>query len=73
MTAGVAFRRVRLAAPSALLPEIADFYGRLLGRPAEQPEPSLVAVRVGETVMEFEAAAGSPFYHFALLVPGRPF
>jgi hypothetical protein len=73
MTTGVAFRRVRLAAPSALLPEIADFYGRLLGRPAEQPEPSLVAVRVGETVIGLEEAAGSPFYHFALLVPGDRF
>ena len=32
-----------------------------------------VAVEVGETVLEFRAGGGSPFYHFALLVPGDRF
>ena len=32
-----------------------------------------MAVAVGETMLELRAAAGSPFYHFALLVPGDRF
>lgn len=71
-TAHRALLRVRLAAPSALLPELTTFYGRLLGE-VEPTEPGVVAIRVGETLLELEEAAGAPFYHVALLVPGDRF
>jgi hypothetical protein len=63
---------VRLAAPAALLPELAAFYGDLLGLPAALAGDT-VTVRVGETTLELVAAEGAPFYHVALLVPGDRF
>jgi hypothetical protein len=68
-----AFLQLRLAAPDTLLPELARFYGGLLEQGAERLEGGTVAVRVGETALELRAAAGSPFYHFAFLVPGDRF
>jgi hypothetical protein len=59
-------------APSALLPELAAFSGEQLGLPVRQ-EDGAVAVEVGETTLELRAAAGTPFYHLALLVPGDRF
>jgi hypothetical protein len=51
------FAEVTLAAPSGLLPELERFYSGM----------------TGETTLRFHAAAGEPFYHFALLVPGDRF
>ena len=68
-----AFVHLRLAAPAALLPELARFYGGLLEQSAERRDADTVALRVGETALELRAAAGSPFYHFAFLVPGDRF
>ena len=51
------FVEVTLAAPAALLPELERFYAGM----------------TGETTLRFRAAAGDPFYHFALLVPGDRF
>jgi hypothetical protein len=45
---------VRLGAPAHLLPELREFYARF---------------DTGETELEFTAADGAPFYHFALLAP----
>src|SRR6478609_2138490 len=67
------FVHLRLAAPAALLPELARFYGDLLDQSAGATEGGTVAVRVGETALELRATAGSPFYHFAFLVPGDRF
>ena len=68
-----AFLRVRLHAPAPLLPEVAEFYGSRLGLRVAQSKPGGVSVEVGETVIELLAASGTPFYHFALLVPGNRF
>jgi catechol 2,3-dioxygenase-like lactoylglutathione lyase family enzyme len=63
---------VRLAAPGALLPALAAFYGdlglRLVGADAE-----CLTTEVGETVLELCPGSGSPFYHIAFLVPGDRF
>ena len=67
------FVHLRLAAPAALVPELTRFYGDLLDQGAEAPAGGTVAVRVGETALELRATAGSPFYHFAFLVPGDRF
>jgi len=63
---------VRLDAPAGLLPQLAAFYGDLGFAPAETAAGS-VAVEVGESALEFRAAAGLPYYHIALLVPGDRF
>ena len=52
------FAEVRLGAPAHLLSELRDFYARF---------------ETGETKLEFAAAEGEPFYHFALLVPSARF
>jgi hypothetical protein len=54
----VRFVEVRLAAPAHLVSELHDFYARL---------------DTGEAKLEFNAAEGEPFYHFALLTPPRRF
>jgi hypothetical protein len=54
----VRFREVRLGAPAHLLSELDDFYARF---------------DTGETTLEFTAAEGEPFYHFALLAPPSRF
>ena len=65
------FLRVRLAADSASLTAIADFYRRL-GLPVTAWDGE-VSIVVGETILDFIAAPGDHFYHFALLVPGNRF
>ena len=67
------FLRLRLKAEAALVPELARFYENLLGQSAERSDGGVVAVRVGETALELGPSAGSPFYHFAFLVPGDRF
>jgi len=67
------FLQVRLRAPRSLLLELAEFYGGRLGLRVAQSKASAVAFEVGETVLEFHAGSGSPFYHFALLTPGDRF
>jgi catechol 2,3-dioxygenase-like lactoylglutathione lyase family enzyme len=61
---------VGLQAPAALMPELAAFYGERLGLPVLHRDATSVAVEVGETTLELWVAAGAPFYHVALLVPG---
>ena len=68
-----AFLHVRLDAPAPLLSELAGFYGRRLGLERTHADDDGVALNVGETVVEFRAAAGAPFYHVAFLVPGDRF
>ena len=72
-TSSVRIDHLRLGAPAALLPELAAFYGDLLGSDAAEPAAAEVSVRVGETTLELREAAGSPFYHVAFLVPGDRF
>src|SRR3954470_4287496 len=72
MGEGIAFDRVRLAAPAGLERELADFYSGLLELPLASGS-SGVSVHVGETVLELQEGEGAPFYHFALLVPGDRF
>src|SRR5690349_4363822 len=72
-TASVRIDHLRLGAPAALLPELAAFYGSLLGSDPAAPDPTAVSARVGETTLELRKAAGSPFYHVAFLVPGDRF
>jgi catechol 2,3-dioxygenase-like lactoylglutathione lyase family enzyme len=67
------FLHVRLHAPAHSLPALADFYGVRLGMERLEQADDLVAVRVGETRLEFVPSAASPFYHFALLAPGNRF
>lgn len=69
----MSFRRVRLHASTAVLPDLADFYGDTLGLPIARSSSDVVAVEVGETTLEFQAGRGDPFYHFAFLVPGDRF
>src|SRR5919204_2601266 len=66
------FVRVRLAASAARMGELADFYGERLGLGVTPAGVALLLV-VGETNVEFVRAAGEPFYHLALLVPGDRF
>jgi hypothetical protein len=63
------FRRVVLQASADRLPALRDFYEGQLGI------ESLGGDRysIGAAELAFEAAAGNPFYHFALLVPGDRF
>jgi catechol 2,3-dioxygenase-like lactoylglutathione lyase family enzyme len=65
--------RLRLDAPASLLPALGSFYGSSLGLPLTRVDADELAVEVGETVLEFRGAAGSPYYHVALLVPGDRF
>ena len=58
------FAEVTLAGPVGLT----GFYGDVFGLPLEGD-----AIRVGETRLRFTHREGSPFYHFALLVPGDRF
>lgn len=67
------FLHVRLHAPARSLPALADFYGVRLGVELVEAGDALVAVRVGETRLDFLPGDGRPFYHFALLVPGNRF
>jgi catechol 2,3-dioxygenase-like lactoylglutathione lyase family enzyme len=68
-----AFLRVGLDAPAALLPELTEFYAGRLELRLGQPNDTGLALEVGETVLDFALGGGSPFYHFALLVPGDRF
>jgi len=68
-----AFLQVRLRAPAPLVPELAEFYCGRVGLGGTEPEANGVAVEVGETMLELLPAAGWPFYHVALLVPGNRF
>ena len=71
-TTSVKIGHLGLGAPAALLPELVSFYGDLVGSGPAAPAGG-VTVRVGETILEFREAAGSPFYHVAFLVPGDRF
>jgi catechol 2,3-dioxygenase-like lactoylglutathione lyase family enzyme len=64
------FARVVLQARNGKLAELVGFY---LAHLATQACGEHDHLRVGSTDLVFEAAAGSPFYHFAFLVPGDRF
>ena len=61
------FDWVRLNAPAGSLPALDDFYVGRLGCEQES------GLKIGETQLVFGAGSGTPFYHFALLVPGDRF
>ncbi len=63
---------VRLDASAELLADLVAFYGDRLGFDLEQDRERVV-VAVGESVLEFRAGSGTPFYHVALLLPGDRF
>jgi catechol 2,3-dioxygenase-like lactoylglutathione lyase family enzyme len=64
---------VRLRAPARLLPALASFYGGSLGLPLTRRDDGRLTIEIGESVLELAPSAGSPFYHFAFLVPGDRF
>jgi hypothetical protein len=69
----VRIARVQLAAPPDRVDELCGFYERTLAlRVVERGEEGF-AVACGDAVIAFEAGAGDPFHHFALLVPGDRF
>jgi catechol 2,3-dioxygenase-like lactoylglutathione lyase family enzyme len=63
---------VGLRARTGLLPDIAAFYGELLGMQPVRVDDA-VGVEAGESRVEWRPADGEPFYHVALLVPGDRF
>jgi len=65
--------RATLQVASGLVEETAAFYGGRLGLLLAAHDEEHVAVELGESVLELRAAAGRPFYHVALLVPGDRF
>lgn len=70
-TSPISFLRLGLEAPTELLPELTAFYGERLG--LELRAGDRVAFAVGESLLEFIPAAGTPFYHVAFLGPGDRF
>ena len=65
------FSRVTLHAPADRLPALAGFY-REVGLEVESGRRG-ISFQAGETEIELLGGPGSPFYHFALLVPGNRF
>jgi catechol 2,3-dioxygenase-like lactoylglutathione lyase family enzyme len=63
---------VRLQTSAQLAPELAEFYRDRLGLVVVETDDGLT-VEVGESTLEFRPADGTPYYHFALLVPGDRF
>jgi hypothetical protein len=61
--------RVALLAPRHAVAALDAFYGGRLGM--DRTEPG--SFRIGSAELSFIGADGSPFYHFALLVPGDRF
>ena len=73
MPTTVRFQELSLAADPSVLPELAAFYVDRLGLPTRAGGDGL-AFDIAGTVVRFSAAAaGAPFYHLALLVPGDRF
>jgi hypothetical protein len=69
----IAFRHVLFETAPALVPELTAFYSGTLGLVSVPAATGDVAVAVGETILEFRAGVGRPFYHYAFLVPGDRF
>ncbi len=67
------FVHVSLRASADRLAAISDFYGEELGLDPVTRTAEAVRFAIGETVLEYVAGPGEPFYHFALLVPGDRF
>ena len=67
------FAELSLAAPAGRLHDLAGFYGRELGIDVGMRGGDRISFAIGETVIEFVAGSGEPFYHVALLVPGNRF
>jgi catechol 2,3-dioxygenase-like lactoylglutathione lyase family enzyme len=68
----VNFRRVAIATAAGRLDAQERFYRDRLGLPVER-SPDRVVVSCGPATIEFAAAEGAPFTHFALLAPGNRF
>lgn len=62
------FLRVELQASRGRLADLEDFYANQLGM-----ERAAGGFRIGVSELVFRGAAGEPFYHYALLVPGDRF
>ncbi len=63
---------LQLETAASALGSMAAFYGDLGLDVSLEGETSL-SLRVGDARLQFTAANGEPFYHFALLVPGDRF
>lgn len=63
------FIRLALQAPQGRMSALRQFYAGTLGLSSRGDN----SYGVGVSELEFQAAAGEPFYHFALLVPGNRF
>ena len=68
-----ALGNIRLDAATSLGPTLASFYGSSLGLPLTRGDDGGLTIEIGETVLEFRAGTGSPYYHVAFLVPGDRF
>ncbi len=68
----VNFRRLAIATAAARLDAQERFYGDRLGLLVDR-DPDRVGVTCGPARIEFVAAEGAPFTHFALLAPGNRF
>ena len=64
--------RAELAAPREGMDALAEFYGGALALGCRQGR-DVLTVTAGPAELVFVAADGSPFHHFALLVPGDRF
>lgn len=64
--------RLGLRAPAPALAGLESFYAGL-GLPVARPDATTLALSIGQSQVEFADGEGSPFYHFALLVPGDRF
>ena len=62
-----------LATAGAACSDVAAFYGVRLGLNVGEPETGRVDVQLGKARLEFSAAGGEPYHHFALLLPGDRF
>ncbi len=64
---------LELQAPARRLEALRSFYAGSLGLEAIESDAGGLALRAGDGELRFHAAGGSPFYHFAVLVPDGRF
>lgn len=65
----------RLTLDTASIESAAEFYGDMLGLPVASPEPGLLEITIGASVLCFRENAHKPrgIYHFAFNVPKNQF
>lgn len=75
MPSDVVISSVRLAAASAVMAALDDFYRGCLGFSGRSDPSGHLRLTIGGAQLEFAPAPGDarPFYHVALLVPGNRF